>query len=74
METEQIRLEIDGMTCDHCANHLKMALDLQGIVNKEVSYPDGEAVITYDTALTNKNEIIETIHNETNYKVIKERS
>ena len=73
MKTELIKLEIQGMTCDHCANHLIMALDLQGIVSKEVSYPDSEAVITYDTDLINKNEIIDTIHNETNYKVIKKQ-
>ena len=37
-------LEIDGMTCDSCANHIKTALEkVPGVISAEVSWPKGAA-------------------------------
>ncbi|MDE2391431.1 MAG: cation transporter, partial [Rhodospirillales bacterium] len=37
-------LEIDGMTCDSCANHIKSALEkVPGVISAEVSWPKGAA-------------------------------
>ncbi|NNM57032.1 mercury(II) reductase [Acidocella sp.] len=39
-------LEIDGMTCDSCASHVKMALEkVPGVITAEVSWPKGMAVV-----------------------------
>jgi len=38
-----LRLEINGMTCEGCAEHVQQALEAAGAVNVRVSYEQGEA-------------------------------
>ncbi|MBL4654595.1 MAG: heavy-metal-associated domain-containing protein [Bacteroidia bacterium] len=68
-----ITLEIEGMTCGHCANTLSNALELEEITEKTVRYENANATITFDNDKINLNLIIETIQNETNYKVKQEQ-
>lgn len=66
----QLSVSIRGMTCDGCARTIGKALsEKQGIKEKEVSYPDGKAEITYDSDAISKEELIETINNTGHYKV-----
>ncbi|PCH66284.1 MAG: hypothetical protein COC01_08490 [Bacteroidetes bacterium] len=66
---QTITLEIEGMTCEHCANTLSNVLGLDGVNEKAVSYESANAIITFDNDKINLNQIIDTIQNETNFKV-----
>jgi mercuric reductase len=45
--TEAIALNIEGMTCASCAEHVKKALEqVPGVRSASVSYPKGRAEIT----------------------------
>jgi mercuric reductase len=47
--TEAVTLNIEGMTCSSCAEHVKSALELvPGVRSASVSYPIGRADITTD--------------------------
>ncbi|MGL5346063.1 MAG: heavy-metal-associated domain-containing protein [Peptostreptococcaceae bacterium] len=49
----QKKLLIDGMSCNHCVNHLKTALteDIQGINVKEISLEDKYAIVEIDDSV-----------------------
>jgi mercuric reductase len=66
---EKLALEIEGMTCDHCATSIEKDFENRsGIYNKVVSYKEGKGRFTFDPATITKEEIIETV-NQGNYKV-----
>ncbi len=47
--TEAIALDIDGMTCASCAEHIQRTLEqVPGVRSAAVSYPNGRAEITTD--------------------------
>ena len=44
-----IELNVSGMTCDRCADHVREALEkLPGVQSVEVSYPQGTASVAVD--------------------------
>lgn len=50
-ELTTVSLAIEGMTCEACAVHLRSVLaDVAGVLNARVSYADGTAAISFDTA------------------------
>lgn len=60
---------ISGMTCTSCEEHVSHEVNkLQGIVSSIVSYEHGNAIIAYDSTLTNETEIEQAIL-ETGYQV-----
>lgn len=62
-------VKIKGMTCAACEEHVKSEVaQLPGIVSSEVSYANGNAMISFDTTKTNIN-VIELAVNKTGYKV-----
>ena len=66
-----ITMNIDGMTCDACQNHVNHAVnELTGIVNVTTSYAEGNAVIKFDKTKTTVEEIEKAV-NTTGYKVTK---
>ena len=70
MNQEKVKLEITGMTCDHCATSIEKKFhDKDGIVDKSVSYLDGKGEFTFDPGKISKEEIISTINQTGNYKV-----
>jgi len=72
---EQITLEIEGMTCKHCASSIKKNVEkLNPNIEAAVSYPDKKADITFDKGSLSKEEIIKTINNTGIYRVVDEIS
>jgi mercuric reductase len=66
---EELVLEIEGMTCDHCAASIERRFEKKkGIISKDVSYKNGKGAFNYDPATISKGEIIDTV-NTGNYKV-----
>jgi mercuric reductase len=73
--SETVELEISGMTCDHCASGIERKFEgKEGIIEKKVSYPDGKGTFTFDPDVTSEQEIIDSINDVGNYKVIDNRS
>lgn len=73
-ETKTVTFKITGMTCSSCANHIDKTLsNKDGIIEKEIKYPDDVAIVKYDLKKISEKEIIATIE-RTGYKaeVIKE--
>ncbi len=69
MNIKTIQLGIKGMTCDHCATTIANVLDIEGVVDKSVSYPDGSAQVTFDSAAISEDDIVDTINSKTHYHV-----
>lgn len=45
-ETAMITLQIDGMTCNHCVQSVKVALfEVPGVLNVDVDLAEGKAVV-----------------------------
>ncbi len=57
-ELRELRLKIDGMTCESCAEAIRASLlQLDGIVKVEVFYAKGLAVVIYNPSLVSQQEI-----------------
>ena len=70
MKTENIKLKITGMTCDHCAIGIEKRLAKnEGITEAKVSFQNGNCDCSFDPSKTSKEEIINAINNTKNYKV-----
>lgn len=62
-------IKIDGMTCDHCENHVKKELeDICGVTSAEVSADEGLAVV--ELAHEVEKVKFETAIDEAGYKLI----
>jgi len=67
---QTINLDIKGMTCTSCEEHINHSVNqLNGIVNIKSSYENGNAVIEFDNSITTIEEI-EKVVNLTGYSVI----
>ena len=70
MNKETIKLDITGMTCDHCAIGIENLFNgKNGIIDKNVSYEKGKGEFTYNANTISKDEIINTINGTKNYSV-----
>ena len=70
MKQETIKLNITGMTCDHCATGIeKMLSKNDGVNEAKVSYQSGSCECSFDPSKTSKEEIVNTINETKNYKV-----
>lgn len=73
MSVQTIKLEISGMTCDNCAQTIsKKVSQLNGIISKEVSYPEKKGEFEFDSDEVSKSEIINAINSTGHYKVVSE--
>ncbi len=73
MSIKTVKLEISGMTCDHCASGIEKKFDAKdGIIRKNVSYPETNGIFEFDANKISKEEIIATINSAGSYKVEKE--
>ena len=60
---ERLRLEIDGMSCDHCVRAVTTALRaLPGVLVEEVAI--GRATVDYDPARTTPEQVMEAVADE----------
>lgn len=61
-EAKTTEFKIDGMTCTGCEEHVKSEVNkLTGVVNTRVSYQSGNAIVEFDQAETNVEEIEKAI-------------
>jgi len=70
MNKETIKLDITGMTCDHCATSIEKLLSKnEGVKETNVSYPKATCECSFDPTKTSKEEVINTINSTKNYRV-----
>jgi len=70
MIQEVTKLEITGMTCDDCATTIEKKFEgKEGILEKSVSYANGEGTFAFDSEKISKEDIIATINSTEHYKV-----
>lgn len=75
MAIKTLKLEISGMTCDHCAKTIeKKVTEVDGLVSKSVSYTEKNGEFQFDDDKTSSNKIVETINSTGHYKVVGEIS
>lgn len=68
---QRTEFKIKGMTCSGCEEAVKQEVNkLQGILKAEISYPNSNATIAFDTTKTTL-ALIEKAINSTGYKVMK---
>jgi len=65
-----VNMEIEGMTCTGCEEHVQFAASqLEGVFVTKASYESGKAAITFDQSISSLEEVIDAI-NETGYTVV----
>ncbi|MCF8242531.1 MAG: mercury(II) reductase [Melioribacteraceae bacterium] len=70
MAIQTLKLEISGMTCNHCAKTIeKKVSGVEGVVSKSVSYPEKKGEFQFDVDITSPKEIIDSINSTGYYKV-----
>ncbi len=47
MKTKQLRMTVQGMTCDSCSRHVEHALEAAGAQQVRADFRRGEAVFTF---------------------------
>lgn len=73
MSIQTIKLEINGMTCEHCAQTIaKKVVQLEGIISKYVNFLEKKGEFEFDSDKVSKSEIINTINSISNYRVVGE--
>ena len=69
MHIQQVNLEIKGMTCTGCEEHVKHAsYQVVGVLKAESSYENGSASIVFDNSKTSMEEVIKAV-NSTGYSI-----
>ena len=59
---KQLKLKIDGMTCEGCAVVIESILEnVKGVIDANVSFAKGTAIVLYDPSLTNPKQIISSV-------------
>ncbi len=66
-----VTLDIQGMTCDHCAVSIEKKFEgKKGIAGKKVSYGKSKGEFTFDPSIISKQNIIDTINSTKSYRVV----
>ncbi|HEY5922597.1 MAG TPA: heavy-metal-associated domain-containing protein [Kofleriaceae bacterium] len=61
-EQQDTILEVDGMTCPSCINHVSSALcELEGVGKVDVNIRGGIVVVKHDAAQASVTQLIETL-------------
>ncbi len=72
-EIQKAEFTVKGMTCSGCEHHVKTEISkLKGIVEVQVSYQKGNAIVKFDSKQTSIKEIEKAI-NSTGYKSLKSK-
>jgi len=73
--TVQYTLEIEGMTCRGCENHIQSALlPLHGVLEAKAFYTKGNAIVRVDTSRISIGELKIKLEEETGYKVLQHKT
>jgi len=70
MSIKTIKIDINGMTCEHCAVTISNLLNMDGIVEKQVSYPNHSAKVIFDAEKLSLSKIISRINDTGQYRVV----
>ncbi len=72
MAIQTLKLEISGMTCNHCALSIeKLIKSKPGVAGANVYYQSGKGEFSFDSQKISTDEIVNAINKTTNYKVKK---
>ncbi len=67
---KSVRLNISGMTCDHCAKSIEKILEKQeGVVNKSIRYREGGGELTFDKSKVSEADLKSAIDATGHYRV-----
>lgn len=73
MTIQTLKLNISGMTCDHCAKTIeKKVSSVDGVISKSVSFPEKKGEFQFDSEKTSAKEIIDAINSTGHYRVVEE--
>ena len=60
MESNKTKVNIEGMTCNHCVMNVKKAIiGTSGVTNVEISLPDNTAYVEGDFKMTDLKKAVE---------------
>ena len=66
---EKAIIEVEGMTCGHCSNAVKNLIEeVKGVESAEVDLSAKKAIVTFESATTNSQAIIDNINSSNIYK------
>jgi mercuric ion transport protein len=69
-EVKEVKMTVDGMTCDACENHVNHTLlESPGVIEAFSSYSGGWASVKFDGSKTDSDELAERVEKSTGYKV-----
>ncbi len=68
--TKIIEFKIEGMTCNGCATTISRLLERDGVLQKEVSYPEGRARLVIDPNQATPESLAEVINQTGHYRVV----
>lgn len=69
-DIQTIELDVEGMTCEACDNHVAYAAqEVEGVLEAKADHKTGKAEVKFDKTKTSMEEIIESI-DATSYKVV----
>jgi mercuric reductase len=69
MNIKTVKMNIKGMTCEHCAKTISNLLETDGILAKQVSFPNHSAEVKFDAEKTSAQVIAGKINGTDHYKV-----
>jgi len=69
MKIKTIEMNISGMTCDGCESSVARLLTANGVQEKQVSYRDRQARVTYDEDILSSKDLAELVNRSGHYKV-----
>lgn len=70
MKEEKLSIDIEGMTCSHCAIGIEKLFDEnKGVLAKKVNHVSGKGEFTINPEVTSKEEIVKAINTTKTYKV-----
>jgi len=66
----EVKMAVEGMTCDACENHVNHALiQSPGVLEATSSYSEGWATVRFDGSVTEGEELVERLESATGYQV-----
>ncbi len=66
--TEQVELQIDGMTCRKCVKPMQKALlALPGVTAAKVSYADANAEVEFEKGKVSDDQLIQAVEDESSF-------
>ena len=69
-DIQTVELDVEGMTCEACDNHVAYAAqEVDGVLEANADHKTGKAEVKYDKTITSMEEIIESI-DATSYQVV----